>query len=94
MELNAKISSAGMIYIPAGLRREFGREIKIIPNASAAIFFSKATRLEHVLKSIGIIAEDLKHRITIERENNPLSAVVQPARPGEPPRADKLLGAC
>lgn len=94
MELNAKITDAGVFYVPAELRRAFGRELRIIPNFSAAVFFSRRTPLEHVLKSMEIIAEDLKHRIAIERENNPQGEGTTPSRPGEPPRADKPLGAC
>lgn len=68
VEFKGTITNAGVFYVPAELRREFGREIKIIPNASAAIFFSRNTHLEHVLKSMEIIAADLKHRIALKKE--------------------------
>ena len=70
VELRAKITDACVFYVLAELRREFGQEIRIIPNAAAAIFFSKNTRLEHVLKSLKIISADLKHRIAMEAEKH------------------------
>jgi bifunctional DNA-binding transcriptional regulator/antitoxin component of YhaV-PrlF toxin-antitoxin module len=70
VELKAKITDAGVFYVPVELRREFGQEIRIIPNAVAAVFFSKNTRLEHVLKSLKIISTDLQHRIEMEAEKH------------------------
>jgi len=70
VELKAKITDAGVFYVPAELREAFGQKIRIIPNASAAVFFSQDTRLEHVLASMEIISADLKHRIALEKEKS------------------------
>ena len=69
VELKTRISKGGIIYIPKEIRDAFGKEIRIIPNASAALFFPKNVGYEDVLKSLEIIAADLKHRIELRNKN-------------------------
>lgn len=51
VELQSKITESGVLYIPKEIRECFGRNMKIIPNASAVIFFSADTSYENVLAS-------------------------------------------
>ena len=69
VELETKISSGGIVYIPKEIREAFGKKIKIIPNASAALFFPEGVDYEDVLRSLEIIRADLKHRIELKRKN-------------------------
>jgi bifunctional DNA-binding transcriptional regulator/antitoxin component of YhaV-PrlF toxin-antitoxin module len=65
VELKTKITDAGVFYVPKELRDAYGLRIKIIPNASAAVFFSRNARYEDVLASLEIISADIKHRINL-----------------------------
>lgn len=67
MEMKTKITDAGVFYVPKELRDAFGQRIKIIPNASAAIFFSQKTRYEDVLASLQIIQADIEHRAELAK---------------------------
>jgi bifunctional DNA-binding transcriptional regulator/antitoxin component of YhaV-PrlF toxin-antitoxin module len=67
VEMKTKITDAGVFYVPKELRDQFGLRIKIIPNASAAVFFSRDTRYEDVLKSLDIIKQDIEHRINLAK---------------------------
>jgi hypothetical protein len=66
--LRTKITTTGVLYIPKEIREAFPRELKIIPNARAALFFPADAAYEDVLKSLEIIEADLKHRIELERK--------------------------
>ena len=68
VEMKTKITDAGVFYVPKELRDAFGLKIKIIPNASAAIFFSRNARYEDVLTSLEIIAADIRHRINLAKK--------------------------
>jgi hypothetical protein len=68
VELRTKITTTGVLYIPKEIREAFPRELKIIPNAAAALFFPANVSYEHVLKSMEIIAADIKHRILMQKE--------------------------
>ena len=39
VELETKITESGVLYVPKEIRQCFGRKMKIIPNATAAVFF-------------------------------------------------------
>lgn len=67
VELKTKITESGVLYIPKTVREAFSREMKIIPNAIAALFFPAHATYVDVLKSLEIIAADLKHRIEMEQ---------------------------
>lgn len=72
VELKTKITESGVLYIPKTVREAFSRNLKIIPNATAALFFPANARYRDVLKSLEIIAADLRHRIEMQeavREN-------------------------
>lgn len=68
VELKTKITTTGVLYIPKEIRDVFARELKIIPNATAAVFFPANVSYENVLKSMEIIAADIKHRIEMLKE--------------------------
>jgi bifunctional DNA-binding transcriptional regulator/antitoxin component of YhaV-PrlF toxin-antitoxin module len=66
--LKTKITTTGVLYIPKEIREAFPRELKIIPNARAALFFPANAAYEDVLRSLEIIEADLKHRIELEKK--------------------------
>jgi bifunctional DNA-binding transcriptional regulator/antitoxin component of YhaV-PrlF toxin-antitoxin module len=66
--LKTKITTTGVLYIPKEIREAFTRELKIIPNARAALFFPADAAYEDVLKSLQIIEADLRHRIELEKK--------------------------
>ena len=68
VELKTKITTTGVLYIPKEIREVFPRDLKIIPNATAALFFPANVSYENVLRSIEIIAADIRHRILIQKE--------------------------
>jgi len=63
VELTTKITGSGILYIPKNVREAFGRHMKIIPNATAALFFPADAEYEDVLSSLEIITADVKHRL-------------------------------
>jgi len=65
--LKTKITRTGVLYIPKEVREAFPRELKIIPNARAALFFPADALLEDVLTSLQIIEAELKHRIQMQQ---------------------------
>ncbi|MHA1287196.1 MAG: hypothetical protein ACTSPB_07295 [Candidatus Thorarchaeota archaeon] len=76
--LKTKITNTGVLYIPKEVREAFTRELKIIPNARAALFFPADALLEDVLTSLQIIEAELKHRIQMQQRlvetSKPLSS--------------------
>jgi len=66
--LRTKITTTGVLYIPKEIREAFTRELKIIPNARAALFFPADAAYEDVLRSLEIIEADLRHRIELEKK--------------------------
>lgn len=69
VELKTKITTTGVLYIPKEIREVFPRDLKIIPNATAALFFPANVSYENVLKSLEIIVADIKHRIEMLQES-------------------------
>jgi len=67
VELETKITESGVLYIPKEIRQCFGRSMKIIPNATAALFFPSDIRYEDVLASLDIIRRDIEHRLKMQR---------------------------
>ena len=65
VELETKITESGVLYIPKEIRECFGRKMKIIPNATAAVFFPADVSLEDVKASLEIITADIEHRIRL-----------------------------
>jgi len=69
VELKTKITASGVLYIPKELREAFSREMKIISNATAAVFFPANATYEDVLQSLDIIERDIRHRIKLAGVN-------------------------
>ena len=68
VELKTKITTTGVLYIPKELREAFSRDMKIISNATAAVFFPANAHYEDVLRSLSIIKQDIEHRIKLAEE--------------------------
>ncbi|MEM1589674.1 MAG: hypothetical protein QXQ47_02295 [Candidatus Bathyarchaeia archaeon] len=68
VELKTRITKTGVLYIPKELREAFGREMKIIANATASVFFPANATYEDVLNSLEIIQKDIKHRIRLQKQ--------------------------
>ena len=63
VEFNVKIHPAQRItYFPKQLVEQFGYELKVLPNANAAVVFSKDKNLESVIKSVELLLQDLRLR--------------------------------
>jgi hypothetical protein len=67
VELETKITHSGVLYVSKEIRQCFGRSMKIISNATAALFFPSNTRYEKVLTSLDIIRQNIKHRLEMQR---------------------------
>ena len=65
--LKTKITKTGVLYIPKEVREALPREIRIIPNARAALFFPADALFEDVLMSLQIIEAELKHRLQMQQ---------------------------
>lgn len=63
MELQSKITDAGVIYLPNEIRQSFGRQVKLLPNSCAAILYGAETPLEDVVDSVNVLLKDLDLRI-------------------------------
>ncbi len=68
VELETKITESGVLYVPKEIRQCFGRKMKIIPNATAALFFPADANYEDVKASLEIIMADLEHRIRLKKK--------------------------
>jgi bifunctional DNA-binding transcriptional regulator/antitoxin component of YhaV-PrlF toxin-antitoxin module len=68
VELRTKITETGVLYVPKELREAFSREMRIISNATAAVFFSADTKYADVLESLKIIMLDIRHRQAMQKE--------------------------
>lgn len=66
VEFIATMTASGVCYIPKELREAFGRRMRIIPNASAALLFPDKADYEDVLASLKIIQADVEHRLRIQ----------------------------
>lgn len=73
VELKTKITKTGVLYIPKELREAFGRDMKIIANATASVFFPADADYRDVLQSLDIIAKDIKHRIRLQKQRGEAS---------------------
>ncbi len=63
LELRAKITDAGVIYLPTEIRRSFGKHVRLIPDSIAAILFPADADLEDVQDSVNVILQDIQLRI-------------------------------
>lgn len=72
VELETKITESGVLYVPKEIRQCFSRAMKIIPNATAAVFFPATAEYEDVLASLKIIEADIKHRVAMQKRDKTL----------------------
>ena len=70
VELTTKITASGVLYVPKEIRECFGRHMRIIPDAKAALFFPVGVSYENVLRSLETIMSDVKHRIAMSKESS------------------------
>jgi bifunctional DNA-binding transcriptional regulator/antitoxin component of YhaV-PrlF toxin-antitoxin module len=68
VKFTVKSNPQGQYYFPKEVRAELGAELDLICNARAAIVFSKDTPLEVILKSMDLIAQDLRQRIDFQKQ--------------------------
>ncbi len=67
VELHTKMQKSGLVYIPKELQEAFSPELRIIPNAVAALIFTQRATYEDVLTSLDLIAAEIRHRITLQK---------------------------
>lgn len=65
MEIRTNVSKSGTLYLPIEIREPFGRTIRIIPDALAAVLFPDEADYQDVLDSLDVIVSEIKHRITL-----------------------------
>lgn len=53
----------GQYYLPKEVREELGKTLNLMCNTKAAIIFNEDTPLDQVLKSVEVLAQDLKNRL-------------------------------
>jgi len=68
VELQTKLTKTGVLYVPKEIRECFSREMKIITNATAALFFPANADYEDVLGSLEVIKADIEHRISLQKK--------------------------
>lgn len=66
MELKTNVTRSGTLYLPVEIRSPFGRTVRIIPNALAAVLFPDSAEYNDVLASLEVIALEIKHRMVLE----------------------------
>ncbi len=69
VELKTNVTKSGTLYLPIEIRGPFGRTIRIIPDAIAAVLFPDSAHYEDVLASLQIIALEIKHRIDLQKRS-------------------------
>lgn len=68
VELKAKVTKGGLLYIPKEIRDAFGAQIKVVANACAALLFAAETDYQDVLASLKVIQADLEHRAKLAQK--------------------------
>jgi len=68
MEFELKTGPQGHVYFCKKIREVLGEKMTMVPNASAAVVFKTGTTPEDVIRSIAIIAQDLKHHAHMQTE--------------------------
>jgi hypothetical protein len=66
VEKRTKLTKSGVLYVPLDIRTSFGRNMKILASAKAALFYPENADYEDVLKSLAVIRADLLCRISSE----------------------------
>jgi len=57
-----------LAYIPKEIVNTMGNVLKIKPNQFAMIVYPDGIDLEHVIKSVEILLEDLKHQKEVKKQ--------------------------
>lgn len=57
------MTESGVLYVPKDIRDSFGRRMKILAIAKAALFFPETVDYKDVLKSLNLIREELIMKI-------------------------------
>jgi bifunctional DNA-binding transcriptional regulator/antitoxin component of YhaV-PrlF toxin-antitoxin module len=65
VELKTKVSKGGVLYVPNEIREAFGREMKVIVNCVAALFFPANADYKDVLESLRLIELEIHHRMKL-----------------------------
>ena len=68
VELKAKVTKGGLLYIPKEIRDAFGRKMRVVANACAAVVFPDFATYEDVLASLKVISADLEHRAKLAQK--------------------------
>jgi len=69
VEFNIKVhEKQGTAYLPKEIRKAFGTQLKLLPNAEAGLLYREDARLETVLKSLQVIKQDLENRIETKQQ--------------------------
>jgi hypothetical protein len=69
VELESKVTESGVLYVPKEIREAFGRRMRIIPDACAAVFFAAGTPYEDVADSLKVILADIEYRAKREKRS-------------------------
>jgi len=69
MEIKIKAGPQGHYYLPKRIRENFGKTLKLLPNATAAVIYPQNADLGCVIDSLEIIIADLKLRIKAQSSN-------------------------
>jgi len=56
------------VVLPRDVTNKWGKEIVFRPNTYASIVHPKGVELEHVIRSVEILLEDLRHQLEVEKE--------------------------
>ncbi len=74
------VNSQSSIYLPGPVREELGsRQLELLGDAKAVIIYPEGTDLLEVLRSVEILALDLKHRSELQKASSTAGA---PSRRG------------
>jgi len=65
VELKTKVSKGGVLYVPSEIREAFGREMKVIVDCVAALFFPASADYKDVLDSLKLIELEIEHRLKL-----------------------------
>lgn len=70
VKFTVKASPAGQYYFPKEVRQELGEKLTLVCDTKAAVVFPEGTSIETVLESITIIAQDLSHRLQLQKKED------------------------
>jgi len=62
-EFELKTGPQGHIYLPKKIRKFLGKNLKLLPNATAVVIYPEKADLQTVIKSLQVIISDLELRV-------------------------------